>query len=1269
MFARLFGGGTPEAADGAPAREEEDGGSKAKAAAPTPQKDPVVASHISKMDSIIRRKLHGSGAQYNMKVVIRGERGVGKSTLWRRLQGLPYEEKYTPTPEIQTTTINNWVYRGSQDVVKVEVWDVVDKGLAQGGVARVPEGEDLEDAVAGLPPDSGPGGGGRSLAVLDAGVVNVYQGANAIIFMVDPYRPETLDKVEKSLAEAPVNLPTVVLLNFRDKLEEDAVAKASQQTGARRMTPWTEPPAAAAAAADSTSNTNGEGEEEEAPAAGGEKRGVSAAGAAGPDGVLDHPGAEQAAGEGAGGTGGDDGGGSSKGGGTGGAWDHVVTLETARLMMERVREADEAAGRGSGRRVSLFDCSMKNCFGLRVLYTYLNVPFLELKRQSLQQQARIAGERLEKEYQELAGFISGHSYSNYMQHLRTSDIDPTAGRSAPAAPPGRPSIASMPSAGEAERRGSVDSGVGGGGGGKKDKKKKKDKDKDKSRKKDKHRHRSGRSRKDEREDARPEYGGRVTDAKDFAPVAKKTATDELADFFGESSEADSNDGLQGRRTVVKAINRSALASVSAAKDGATDSDEMPAPRTSRLKRVTVPIKTAALAAASAQKPSPSASTTKSPKPAGGGPPGGTAEKGAGGAGPAAGKRRPLPQAAEPSSAASAEEVASGDEAKEDENEEEVEESGVRGDDEGAATEEQQQETTIDAPSGQGEGSRGGGEGEKAAARAEAANPTAEEEQQSTITAEDEGGKDDGVDLCRADAKAACSTTPAPLQAGEETVAAVVVRERRESGEEGVEDSQAADRESGREHDQADDKYPTGGQDGADGTASCRWREPEVETAVEKLKEEVPAAASSSPAKQPSPTAQQYLPSEPHDLIQVPETAPKESEPRENDDGDDSPAVLGTNDAQVEDGAAPEEGTDPDHASAETGIGQEGEGQAAPVTADELPGTADGVDGGGQGPQLEATATEEKAPTAGVSEQAEANSSITPASEATEPDDEHGGVGPGAKEEPGGRAGEVSNESGDGGVGSGAESEADLEVEADGATSMASESTRGDRVDKRAPAAAAAVAAAAETPEPEAISGGDVVGGGGALSAGVAEDFFAGDNSSGDDELYPGAAAAAIAGGVGAAGASANALATQLSGSDQDREPPFSAQPPSPRIIASSVQGGFRSPVAPQRNEVSATKAEGGLSEAAKAAVAAALANAGSATSRRGDDGSKPRKKKKSSHKERRRKHSGSRSAGEENSGVRSRGSGSVGRSEVHVDGGGRSKRSSSRRHHRKSAVG
>eukprot|EP00752_Nemacystus_decipiens_P007236 g6477.t1 len=1239
MFARFFGAGTPEAADGASAREEEGGGSNAPSE--TPQKDPAVASHISKMDSIIRRKLHGTGAQYNMKVVIRGERGVGKSTLWRRLQGLPYEDKYTPTPEIQTTTINNWVYRGSQDVVKVEVWDVVDKGLSRGGVGRVPEGVDLEDAVAGLP-DSGPGAGGRSLAVLDAGVVNVYQGANAIIFMVDPYRPETLDKVERGLAEAPVNLPTVVLLNFRDKLEEDAVAKASEKDGTRRApqpppktTATTTTEAPDVAAAGSPPDGDGNGREE-----------ASASGAAGADGgAPDHPGTEQAA------AGREDGDSSVRGGGTGGAWDHVVTLETARLMMERVREADEAAGRGSGRRVSLFDCSMKNCFGLRVLYTYLNVPFLELKRQSLLQQARIAAERLEKEYQELAGFIEGHSYRNYMQHLRTSDVDPTAGRSAPAAPPGRPSIASMPATGEAyslERRGSADSAGGGGGGGKKDRKKKHHKDKDKgkdkerSKKKDKHRHKGGKSRKDERDGAAPEYGGRVTDAKDFAPVAKKAATDELADFFGESSEGGSDDGLQERRKVVKAIDRSALASVNAARADATDSDEMPTRRTSRLKRVTAPAKPVASAATNIEKPS---STVKSPRPAGGGP-GVVTAAGAAGAGPTAKEQqRPPPQSAEPLTAPN--KVGEADEAEKDE-----EQPGVRGNDEGSP-EEPREMNNAGAP-GEGEGSKGK-RGGKAAAMAVATAAGAEattiaEREESAVAS---GGEDgvDGDDLSGTGVAAAgSSSTPARSHAGKEAVAAV--HDGRKPAREvvlgGARDALVADRESDGRRDQAVEENLAGGQDRETGTLrDSEVRGDEAEAAGEQGI--VSAKASGSPAKQSSPAAQQHLPSESHALPQQPEDAGAEAVP--GDVGDDGAAVgesaeTGADDqsAQQEDDVHPRANTGPAHASV-TGV--EEEGGAAPEAADELPGT-DGVDGGGQGEH--ATAMEEDTPIVSGSQQAETDN-VAPASEAVEAD-KNGGLGAGAKEETGSGEEGIGGADG-GGTGSGskaqAEAEAEAETEVDGA-SAAGEVMRGDGVEKPGAAAAAAVF------EPEAFSGGDDGGGGEVMSGGLAEEFFAGDNSSGEDELYTGAA---------------GAFADRFSGNGQYRpDPAAGEQPPSPRIIASSVQGGFRSPAESRRSETAAAKGEDGLSEAAKAAVAAALANAASATSRRGDDGdggSKSRKKKKKSHKERRRKRSGSNSAGEEDSGVRSRGSGSVGRSEV--DGGGRTKRSSSRRHHRESAEG
>ena len=53
-----------------------------------------------------------------VKIVLRGARGVGKTQLARRLQGLSFDKSYVPTREIATANIN-WSYKSSSDVIKV----------------------------------------------------------------------------------------------------------------------------------------------------------------------------------------------------------------------------------------------------------------------------------------------------------------------------------------------------------------------------------------------------------------------------------------------------------------------------------------------------------------------------------------------------------------------------------------------------------------------------------------------------------------------------------------------------------------------------------------------------------------------------------------------------------------------------------------------------------------------------------------------------------------------------------------------------------------------------------------------------------------------------------------------------------------------------------------------------------------------------------------------------------------------------------------------
>ena len=65
---------------------------------------------------------------YHMKLVVRGERGVGKSSLLDRLKGRPFLPGRQATREIQVDMFP-WQYKNMDDKIEVEVWDVVDTVL------------------------------------------------------------------------------------------------------------------------------------------------------------------------------------------------------------------------------------------------------------------------------------------------------------------------------------------------------------------------------------------------------------------------------------------------------------------------------------------------------------------------------------------------------------------------------------------------------------------------------------------------------------------------------------------------------------------------------------------------------------------------------------------------------------------------------------------------------------------------------------------------------------------------------------------------------------------------------------------------------------------------------------------------------------------------------------------------------------------------------------------------------------------------------------
>lgn len=143
-----------------------------------------------------------------MKIIIKGDRNVGKSCLLERLQGKGFIETYTPSEEINVASIQ-WSFKATEDIVKVEVWDVVDRGKAR---AR-PTGLKIS---SGAPVPETP--------ALDAEFLDVYKGTHGVILMMDITKNWTFDYVCKEIAKIPSDIPVLLLGNHCDMAHHRAVS-------------------------------------------------------------------------------------------------------------------------------------------------------------------------------------------------------------------------------------------------------------------------------------------------------------------------------------------------------------------------------------------------------------------------------------------------------------------------------------------------------------------------------------------------------------------------------------------------------------------------------------------------------------------------------------------------------------------------------------------------------------------------------------------------------------------------------------------------------------------------------------------------------------------------------------------------------------------------------------------------------------------------------------------------------------------------------------
>ncbi|KAG0091387.1 Rab-like protein 6 [Podila epicladia] len=179
------------------------------------------------------KPIHASfnkGIPLNMKIIIRGDIRTGKTSVFERLQGRPFrhDHEYRTTEQIQVANIP-WQYSHTKDIIKVEVWDVVDKGVQSGELRTSTSNAALKidnntpaspKSKATQSTDTAP----HAAFALDASTIDVYRNTDGIILVYDISKPWTFEYIAKTLADVPTNIPVLILSNFTDDSNRPAVS-------------------------------------------------------------------------------------------------------------------------------------------------------------------------------------------------------------------------------------------------------------------------------------------------------------------------------------------------------------------------------------------------------------------------------------------------------------------------------------------------------------------------------------------------------------------------------------------------------------------------------------------------------------------------------------------------------------------------------------------------------------------------------------------------------------------------------------------------------------------------------------------------------------------------------------------------------------------------------------------------------------------------------------------------------------------------------------